>query len=136
MIRVTCALIEKKEKVLITQRSAAMSQPLLWEFPGGKVEAGETEEACLIREIQEELNLIIIPLKALKPSVCTYSTKTIELIPFICSLEGGDIKLLEHAASKWATVAELKDLEWCPADIPIVEEYILLKSRRNLATGA
>lgn len=129
MIRVTCALIEQGDKVLITQRSAAMSQPLLWEFPGGKVEAGETEEACLVREIQEELNLIISPQQALSSSTCTYPNKTIELIPFICSLVSGEIMLLEHAALKWVAVTELRDYDWCPADIPIVEEYIEMRSK-------
>lgn len=127
MIRVTCALIENNNKVLITQRSATMSQPLLWEFPGGKIETGETEEACLAREIKEELNLIINCLHRLTPTTCTYPNFKVELIPFICEQTGGDIKLLEHAAFKWVKTEELKQYEWCPADIPIVEEYIAYK---------
>lgn len=124
MIRVTCALIEKAGKVLITQRSITMSQPLLWEFPGGKIEVGETEEACLIREIKEELNITITCLHRLTPSVCTYPNIKVELIPFVCSLIGGEIKLLEHAAYRWVEVEELMLYDWSPADIPIVEEYI------------
>lgn len=124
MIRVTCAIIEQNDLVLITQRSATMSQPLLWEFPGGKVETGETEEGCLMREIREELNLDIKCLHRLTPSVCIYPKITVELIPFICALTGGDIKLIEHAAYKWISIEELNNYDWCPADIPIVGEYI------------
>lgn len=128
MIRVTCALIEKEGKVLITQRSAAMSQPLMWEFPGGKIESGETEEACLAREIKEELGLSISCLHRLTPSVCTYPNITVELLPFICRLTSGEISLLEHVAYEWVGIHELLQYNWCPADIPIVEEYINYKS--------
>jgi 8-oxo-dGTP diphosphatase len=131
MIRVTCAIIECNGEVLITQRSASMSQPLLWEFPGGKVEAGETDKSCLVREILEELNLNVTPHKGLTPSICTYSFKTVILIPFLCSLDGGELKLLEHADSRWVGVEELLDFNWCPADIPIVKEYILLKNNKR-----
>lgn len=124
MIRVTCALIVHNGKVLITQRSAAMSQPLLWEFPGGKIETGETEEECLVREIKEELNLDISCRQKLTSSICANQNIKIELIPFICSFEGGHIKLLEHADFKWVIKEELMHYDWCPADIPIVEEYI------------
>jgi 8-oxo-dGTP diphosphatase len=58
-IKVTCAIIEKESDVLVVQRSEKMSLPLKWEFPGGKIENGESEEGCIVREIKEELNLDI-----------------------------------------------------------------------------
>lgn len=128
MIRVTCAIIEKDDLVLITQRSATMTQPLLWEFPGGKIEAGETEEGCLIREIKEELNLDITCLHRLTPSVYTYPSITVELIPYVCALTGGQINLLEHTNYKWVTAEELMQYNWCPADIAIVEAYTVYKT--------
>ena len=83
MIEVTCAIIEHNNKVLITQRSAKMALPLKWEFPGGKIEKNETAEACLIREILEELDVNIKITKQLKSNTHEYSeTKIIKLIPF------------------------------------------------------
>ncbi|WP_018477970.1 (deoxy)nucleoside triphosphate pyrophosphohydrolase [Pontibacter roseus] len=126
IIKVTCAIIEQYGRVLVTQRSESMSQALLWEFPGGKLEAGETEKSCLIREIQEELNLNITPSRRLTPVVQQYPDKIIELIPYMCEYNGGTIQLLEHRTYHWATQQELPNYDWCPADVPIVEEYLRL----------
>lgn len=130
MIQVVCAIIEHKGTVLITQRSSKMAQPLLWEFPGGKVEDGESEDDALVREIQEELNLLIVPHKRLTPVAHNYSSSTIELIPFTCSLQSGNILLAEHKAYSWATINTLLNYSWCPADVPIVEEYLQLKRKQ------
>lgn len=129
MVQVVCGIIESDKKVLITQRSATMSQPLLWEFPGGKIESGETEVNSLEREIKEELNLYITCHHRLTPAVCKYPKFTVKLIPFICELTGGEIKLLEHAAFRWVYPEELPYYNWCPADVPIVEEYLQYKKR-------
>ncbi|SIQ93895.1 (deoxy)nucleoside triphosphate pyrophosphohydrolase [Pontibacter lucknowensis] len=124
--KVTCALIEQYGRVLVTQRSETMPQAMLWEFPGGKVEDGETEIACLIREIQEELNLRITPVQRLTPVVQKYDDKTIELIPFLCQYNGGTIKLTEHRSYHWVMPQDLTNYDWCPADIPIVQEFLEL----------
>ncbi|MBX0334676.1 (deoxy)nucleoside triphosphate pyrophosphohydrolase [Pontibacter sp. HSC-14F20] len=124
--KVTCALIEQFGCVLITQRSESMSQALLWEFPGGKIEDGETEAGCLIREIEEELSLSVTPMQRLTPVVQVYGDKTIELIPYICQYNSGTIKLAEHRAYHWVLPQELANYYWCPADIPIVQEYVAL----------
>ena len=126
-IAVTCALIEQAGKVLITQRSQTMPLPLLWEFPGGKLHDGETEEACLVREILEELNLVVLPLQRLTPATYTSGSKTIVLIPFLCRIIGGELHLTEHAQSQWVLPEELLKFDWCPADLPIVEEYMRLR---------
>ena len=127
--KVTCALIEQYGRVLITQRSETMPQALLWEFPGGKVEEGETEEACLVREIQEELNLCVTPMQRLTPVVQTSGNRTIELIPYLCQYNQGAIKLAEHRAYHWIVPQDMANYDWCPADIPIMQEYATLKER-------
>ena len=113
---------------MVTQRSKEMAQPLLWEFPGGKIEEGEAEPESLVREIKEELQLEIEPLSRLTPVVYDYGSFQIELIPYVCRYRGGEIKLAEHQAHEWASLSELKKYNWCPADVPVVEEYLQLKS--------
>ncbi|MUP43164.1 (deoxy)nucleoside triphosphate pyrophosphohydrolase [Christiangramia aestuarii] len=125
MIQVTCALIESKQRVLCAQRSAKMSLPLKWEFPGGKLEKGETLEDCLKREIKEELGLNIKILERLPSNTHKYSDKKIiELIPFRCSLQTSEIDLKEHSRIEWAGVSQLESFDWAEADIPIVQHYI------------
>jgi 8-oxo-dGTP diphosphatase len=101
-----------------------MMHPLKWEFPGGKIEEGETAEACLKREILEELGVEIEVLERLPSNFHLYSNLELELIPFRCSLQTFEIDLLEHTRVLWLPVEELKDLDWAEADIPIVNHYI------------
>ncbi len=126
-IKVTCAIIEYEGQVLVTQRSAAMAQPLLWEFPGGKLEPNESEIDCLIREIKEELSVTIVPHLRLNPVSYSYSDKAILLIPYICTFVKGNIVLAEHAMYEWVHPDSLVAYNWCPADLPIVEEYLKLR---------
>lgn len=120
-IRVTCAIIVKNQGVLCAQRSKNMPHPLLWEFPGGKIEAGESATACIIREIKEELNLEIKIFKKLESHFHTYPGKQkIELIPFICGFIESDIKLKEHKCIRWVMFHDLNKLDWAEADLPIV----------------
>ncbi|MHC2991389.1 NUDIX hydrolase [Pontibacter sp. HJ8] len=130
MIKVTCAIIEQQGLVLVTQRSETMALPLLWEFPGGKLEDGETEEACLIREIQEELSLNITTTQRLTPVLQQDVHKIIELIPFICQYNNGVIHLAEHRAYHWVNTEDLKTYDWCPADVPVVAEYLQLRQQQ------
>lgn len=124
--RVTCAIIKNKEKILVVQRSAKMNLPLKWEFPGGKIENGESEEECIVREIKEELNLEISVSKKLHSSIFDYPNISIELIPFIAKQIGGVISLNEHADYKYLSKDELMNLDWAEADMPIVKEYLSL----------
>jgi 8-oxo-dGTP diphosphatase len=125
MIKVTCAIIEHNSKVLVTQRGEKMALPLKWEFPGGKIEKGETDESCLIREILEELNINIKITKKLSSNTHQYSEqKIVKLIPFICEWISGEIKLTEHANFIWLSKNELASLDWAEADIPILNEYL------------
>ena len=126
MIQVTCAIIVKEGKVLVTQRSEKMSLPLKWEFPGGKIEKNETSDECLLRELKEELNIEVKIQRKLTAAPYDYGTFSINLIPFIAHYISGEIILAEHKEYKWLSENELKDLDWAPADIPIVEEYLKL----------
>jgi 8-oxo-dGTP diphosphatase len=127
VIKVTCALIiNDQSRILAAQRSQTMSLPLKWEFPGGKIEPGETAEDCLIREIKEELNIEIQIIKVLPSNIHTYPKITIELIPFICAHIGGEIILKEHAQYRWLHKNELLALDWADADVPIVQHYLNL----------
>ena len=129
MMDVTCAIIEKDDKVLCAQRSEKMSHALKWEFPGGKLEPSETLTACLQREIHEELGLVISIREALPPNRHTYpGAPGICLYPFICTVQAGTLALKEHKQIAWLPLNELKFLDWAEADIPILNHYISLKN--------
>ena len=125
MINVTCAIIvDDTNSVLVTQRSASMKLPLKIEFPGGKIEEGETPSECLVREIKEELNLDIKILFEMPANIHHYVEFSINLIPFVCKVIGGSIELREHASYQWLNSSELLDQDWAEADVPIVENYL------------
>ena len=120
IISVTCAIIIYQEKILAAQRSESMDLPGKWEFPGGKVEAGEDPKSCLIREIREELAIDVEIYADLSPVDFQYSDKVIHLMPFLTSWKSGEISLLEHAQIIWVGRNQLLSLDWAAADVPIV----------------
>lgn len=125
MIDVCCALIKGHNgDILVTQRSSAMRLPLKWEFPGGKLEPGESEEECLIREIAEELGVVIRVLKRLISHLHDDGTSVIRLIPFTCEIIAGEICLTEHASFVWLAADQLHNLDWAEADLPILNDYL------------
>jgi 8-oxo-dGTP diphosphatase len=125
-LRVSCAIIEKEDKVLAVQRSEEMHLPLKWEFPGGKMEEGESEEECIVREIKEELNIEIELVRRLPSAKYDYPNFTIELIAFVARIVGGQIRLREHKDIRYVTKEQLRDLDWAAADVPVVEQYLKL----------
>ena len=128
MLHVTCAIIEHDNKLLICQRSASMKLPLKWEFPGGKIEDGESKEDCLKREIREELGLEIEVGLALTPAEHHYPEFSLRLYPFFCKWTGGSLAIAEHAQAIWVSFDELKNYDWAEADVPIVNELMQLWS--------
>ena len=122
-IHVACALIERDGLVLAAQRSAVMNLPLKWEFPGGKLEAGESAEECLQRELVEEMGVIITVGPPLPLQTHSYDTFTVTLYPFVCSMASDTITLHEHAAITWLPPEELHTLDWAEADWPVLEAY-------------
>lgn len=129
-IHVACAIIEKDGKVLSTQRSEAMSLPLKWEFPGGKINGGERPEDCLSRELHEELGIAVIISGSLAPITHQYPTFIITLYSFVCRITAGDIKLHEHKAFKWLPPERLHELDWAAADYPLIDQYRKSRMKR------
>lgn len=123
-VHVSCAVIERDSLVLAAQRSAAMNLPLKWEFPGGKINIGETPEECLQRELMEEMGIDIRVGKRLSSNTHHYPTFTVTLYPFVCSIKSGEIVLHEHAAIAWMPSIELHTLDWAEADLPVIESYL------------
>lgn len=122
-IPVTCAIIYFDNKVLAVQRSATMSLPLKWEFPGGKIEPGENEIDCIKREIFEELNIHIKITRKLTPVIHQYPNFKIQLISFMAEYVSGNLTLKEHADYVLVDKDELHKLDWAEADLPILKEY-------------
>lgn len=123
-LHVACAIIERNGLVLAAQRSASMSLPLKWEFPGGKIEPGETAKECLYRELQEEMSVEIVISREMAASTHCYEKFTVTLHPFICSLAGGELTLLEHTEIIWLPPSQLLDLDWAEADLPVISDYL------------
>ncbi len=122
MIQVVCAIILKKDSLLITQRSEKMALPLKWEFPGGKIEKDENEEQALIREIKEELNIEILPFKKISSHIHDYGSFKINLIAYLSKYVSGDIQLLEHKEYEYVKLEELNSYDMAEADLPIIEK--------------
>ncbi|WP_287220722.1 (deoxy)nucleoside triphosphate pyrophosphohydrolase [Prosthecochloris sp.] len=122
--RVVCAIIEREGRFLIAQRPARKSLGLKWEFPGGKVEAGESDCDALHRELMEELQIRVRIVEPLTPVFHAYEDFSLDLIPFRCTLlESGRLESHEHEALRWITLDEIDAFEFPEADIPVLEEY-------------
>ena len=115
---VVAAIIKKDNKILATQRGYGEFEGL-WEFPGGKIEDGETKEEALVREIKEELNADIIVEKFALDLEWQYPNFYLYMSCFECVLES-DIELLEHMGARWLSLDELDSVEWIQADINAV----------------
>ena len=120
-IDVAAALIFHEGKLLITQRRADDHLPNLWEFPGGKVEPGETFEHCLVREIREELDIEISVGELIEDLTHTYPEKTVRLCFFNCRLLSGEPKPIHVQDLRWIDLMELKNFEFPAADAKLIE---------------
>ncbi len=120
---VVAAVIEDAHgRVLVAQRPAHKHLALKWEFPGGKIDAGESPEAALARELREELGVTIEVLHGLPRFTHDYGDVSIAMIPFVCRLAPGSAAPHphEHIALRWVSPAELATLDLAAADLPIV----------------
>ena len=122
-IEVVAAIIKKGDKIFITKRSYGEFADM-WEFPGGKIELGETQEQALIREIKEELELDITNLNYLTTVEYNYPNFHLTMHCFICEICGGTLNLNVHNDAKWALIEELSSQKWIPADIEVVEKLV------------
>jgi mutator mutT protein len=122
MIEVAAAIIENEQgQILIARRKQGKSQAGMWEFPGGKIEAGETAEACLKRELLEEMHIEINPYAFYGVNDHHYGLTHIRLIAYKAAFVSGEIMLVDHDEYRWITAAELGEFTFAPADIPFVE---------------
>ena len=125
-IKVVAAIIIENGNVFATQRGYGEFKDG-WEFPGGKVEANETSEDALVREIKEELDTEIEVLELLDTVEYDYPKFHLSMECFICKMKSGDLILKEHEAAKWLTKETLDSVDWLPADegvIGKIEEYL------------
>lgn len=127
MLEVTAAIIKDKDKILICQRAEDDECNLLWEFPGGKREEGETLEECIIREIQEELGIGIKVMSVFAKTVYYYAEKEIHFTFFNAEIIVGNLKTMVHKDAKWVTKSELDKYIFMPADVEIVESLMFGK---------
>lgn len=127
MVEVVAALIWDKDRFLICQRPENKARGLLWEFVGGKVEAGETKEQALKRECKEELGISVSVGDVFYETVHKYPDITISLTLFNATISGGTLQKIEHNDVKWIAVSEINDYRFCPADEEIL---IKLKTER------
>jgi 8-oxo-dGTP diphosphatase len=130
-VHVTCAIIERNGLVLAARRSASMHLPLKWEFPGGKIRAGEDPGDCMKREILEELDIEVDIADKLSPLTHTYPDFIVTLYPFICKAETSRYNLTEHAEAVWLRPDELFSLDWAEADLPVLDAYLGWLERRS-----
>jgi 8-oxo-dGTP diphosphatase len=119
---VVCGLLHRNGQLLVAKRALSRRLGGLWEFPGGKLEAEESDQQALAREWQEELGCQIEVLTPLPPVLHGAENAAIELRPYWCRLAPGspEPRALEHEALAWVEPQHLHQLEWCPPDLPII----------------
>ena len=118
-IRVVTAVIRDEDKIFATQRGYGEWKDY-WEFPGGKIEEGESPRAALIREIREELDTKIAVGEKLITVEYDYPAFHLSMDCFWCRIEEGALTLLEHEAARWLPVSDLRQVNWLPADLLVV----------------
>ena len=122
MTEVVAALIWREGKFMICQRPASKARGLLWEFVGGKVEAGETPQEALIRECREELDVLLSVGNVFMDVTHKYPDLEVHLTLFHATVASGEPKKLEHNDIRWITPQEIPDYDFCPADVEILQK--------------
>lgn len=122
MIEVVAALLRREDKFLICQRQEDKARPLLWEFPGGKVEMGESKQQALVRECMEELSIIVDVGEIYMQVIHEYPDIKIHLSLFEAIIKTGELTKKEHKALAWIRREDIPLYEFCPADIDIIKK--------------
>lgn len=121
-VNVVAAIIQDGDRIFATQRGYGEFKDG-WEFPGGKIELGETPQQALKREIEEELDTEITVGELLTVVEYDYPTFHLSMQCFLCTVESGNLTLKEHEAARWLTREQLDSVAWLPADVEVVEAY-------------
>ena len=119
-IEVVAAISRHEGRILATQRGYGDFKDG-WEFPGGKMEPGETAEEAVVREIREELKVEIVPERLVTTVECDYPKFHLTMHCFLSSIRSGTVSLVEHEAAKWLKPDELDSVDWLPADVEAVQ---------------
>ena len=106
-----------------------MSLPLKWEFPGGKIDPGESPAECLLRELREELRILVRLEQKLPVSTHQYPSVTVTLHPFVCTMATGQADPQEHDTVAWFTPEKLCTLDWAAADVPVLASYLVRRRK-------
>ena len=122
-IEVVAAIIQREGAYFATQRGYGEFEGM-WEFPGGKIEPGESREVALKREIQEELGVDIVIEKFLCTTNYDYPSFHLTMHCYLCSIETGEIELREHMSARWLTAETLDSVDWIPADKEVIDKLI------------
>ena len=122
-IEVVAAILQRDGAYFATQRGYGEFEGM-WEFPGGKIEPGESCEIALKREIQEELGVDIIIENLLCTTEYDYPSFHLTMHCYLCNVASGEIELREHKSSRWLTADRLDDVSWLPADKEVIEKLI------------
>ena len=120
-IEVVAAVIKKDGEIFTTQRGYGEFEGM-WEFPGGKIEFGESCEVALVREIQEELGVDIEVGELICTTEYDYPSFHLTMHCFLCGIALGEIELREHKSARWLTKDKLNEVEWLPADVEVIEK--------------
>ncbi|WP_087003492.1 (deoxy)nucleoside triphosphate pyrophosphohydrolase [Brevibacterium yomogidense] len=123
-IVVVGAVLVRNGDVLCAQRSQDMTLPGMWEFPGGKLELGESAQQALVRELDEELAIEAEIGERVDETEYEYDFGVVNLTTYWGNIISGEPQAREHAELRWLPIAELAQLDWAPADIPAVEKII------------
>lgn len=122
--QVAAAIVFHGQHILVARRGPGQHLEGLWEFPGGKLEGEESPQCCIVRELAEELAIVVEPGETLTESVYCYPGGAINLIAVLAMATTPDVSLTVHDAIKWVAPRDLLSLGLAPADIPIAEELI------------
>ena len=125
IIDVSCAVIVREGMILAANRNERVSNSGAWEFPGGKPQKGESPVDCVVRRVQEELNLSIHVVDELKTFMVQASEeKSYKIYPFLAEIVNGSVELTHHSRAEWFMPMQLMSLAWPESDLPIIDEIV------------